>query len=280
MSMGSMVFRKIGEHICQTKRRRFNMFKEKFLILFAVFFMGIVFSLSSYGKDEDSFDCPRAKYVGDINKRGNVRNATMAFDLLLNKEDRNVRDALLSTSFLKEKNKPIDYYAPWKAHDNNKKTAWVEGTKGSGIGEKIYCSLLGFPLDEVCKFLVDFVIINGYARDNKLFKANNRVKRAKLTVYEAQWDICGGYYSQRVGKVMKNSSKIVEIRDSPDEQTISIDVAGLKFVKKKSGSPVMFMAELEILDVYRGTKFNDTCISEFRVSKVDKEKVVRKNSKN
>jgi len=34
-------------------------------------------------EEEDNFsDCP--KYIGDLNKRGNVRNVTEAFDLLLN----------------------------------------------------------------------------------------------------------------------------------------------------------------------------------------------------
>ncbi len=254
------------------------MFKKKFLMFFAVFFMGIVFSFSLYGKEKDSFNCPMAKYVGDVKKRGNVKNATVAFDLLLNQEK--MYDAIVSTSFLRERKKPLEYYGPGQASDGNRDTAWVEGKKGSGIGEKIYCDIIGFSVDKVPQFRVDFLVINGYARDKKLFKANNRVRKAKFTVYEAQWDVCGDQYAQRFGRLMKNMSKVVKLRDSLDEQIISMDVGASKSIKKKSGHSVMFMAELEILDVYKGSKFNDTCISEFRVIKVDKEKekgAIKKN---
>lgn len=44
--------------------------------------------------------CP--SYEENILIRGNVKNATMAFDLLLNQEDE-IKDSIVSTSYLKEK---------------------------------------------------------------------------------------------------------------------------------------------------------------------------------
>ena len=113
------------------------------ILLIALITISVVISYTkvfTQDIEDDPFpDCP--KYVGDLNKRGNVKNATGAFDLLLNQDD-DIKDSIVSTSFLKEKGKPEDYYAPWKANDKNKNTSWVAG-KNSGIGEKIYMNIIG-----------------------------------------------------------------------------------------------------------------------------------------
>lgn len=216
--------------------------------------------------EENPFpECPQ--YEGDINKRGNVKNATVAFDLLLNREDR-IKDGVVSTSFLKEKAKPVDYYAPWKANDNNVKTAWVEGKKGDGIGEKIYLNIIGRPADEFKAMKINFFIINGYAENEKLFLLNNRIKKAKLTIYEAKFDICGGNYSKRYSNLMLNSSNIIMLKDTMEGQLIPVEIKEIKSIKNNNNSsysPYLFIAELEILEIYKGSKFDDSCISEFRV---------------
>lgn len=219
--------------------------------------------------EENQFpECPQ--YEGDINKRGNVKNATVAFDLLLNREDR-IKDGVVSTSFLKEKAKPVDYYAPWKANDNNVRTAWVEGKKGDGIGEKIYLNIIGRPADEFKAMKINFFIINGYAENEKLFLLNNRIKKAKLTIYEAKFDICGGNYSKRYSNLMLNSSNIIMLKDTMEGQLIPVEIKEIKSIKNNNNnssySPYLFIAELEILEIYKGSKFDDSCISEFRVMK-------------
>lgn len=211
--------------------------------------------------EEDLFpECP--KYEGSINERGNVKNAIRAFDLLLNQED-DYKDSIVSSSFLKEKNKPADYYAPWKANDTNNKTAWAEGKKGDGVGEKLYL----MPVGKFKTKKINFSITNGYAETEKLYLANNRVKKAKLTIYEARFDICGGYYSARRSDLLINTSKIIELKDTMEPQKIIIEVDDKKTQTddKEMSKLVLFMAELEILEVYKGTKYDDTCISEFNI---------------
>jgi len=220
---------------------------------------------------ENSFsDCPR--YEGDINKRGNVKNATVAFDLLLNQEDR-IKDGVVSTSFLKEKAKPVDYYAPWKVNDNDIKTAWVEGKKGDGVGEKIFLDIIGRPANEFKAMKINFFIINGYAENEKLFLLNNRIKKAKLTIYEAKFDICGGNYSKRYSNLMLNSSNIIMLKDTMEGQLIPVEIKEIKSIKNNNNndsySPYLFIAELEILEIYKGSKFDDTCISEFNIKGID-----------
>jgi len=221
--------------------------------------------------EEDPFpDCP--KYVGDMNKRGNVKNATEAFDLLLNQEDE-IKDSIVSTSFLKEKGKPDDYYAPWRANDKNKNTAWVAGRKNGGIGETIYIDIIGRQVKQFKPLTINFNIINGYAASEDLFNLNNRVKKAKLTIYEARWGVCGGYYSGRLSDLAVNNYKIIDLPDTSDPQSIQMKIQTIKSVKKidedTKYDSYSFMAEIEILEIYKGKKYNDTCISEFNVRYFD-----------
>ena len=218
--------------------------------------------------EEDPFpDCP--KYVGDLNKRGNVKDATEAFVLLLN-QDYEIIDSIVSTSFLKEKGKPDDYYAPWRANDNNKNTAWVAGKKG-GIGEKIYIKITGIRVDYFRPLVIDFNIINGYVASEELFNFNNRVKKAKLTIYEASWDLCGGFYSTRLSDLAVNNYMIIDLPDTRDAQKIRMKIPAIKSNATR-GYAYLFIAELEILEIYKGKKYNDTCISEFNVKDVTDDK--------
>ena len=219
--------------------------------------------------DEERFP-GSSKYVGDLNKRGNVKNATEAFDLLLGWRDE-IKDSVVSTSFLKEKGKPDDSYAPWRANDNDKKTAWVEGVKGDGIGEKIYIKIQSTDVERFKPWTVNFNIINGCAASEALFKSNTRVKKAKLTIYEARHTL-GTDIDIRTSDLVINTHKIIDLPDTSIAQNIQMKIPAIKSVKKIDDNNrydfYLFMAELEILEVYKGTKYSDTCISEFNVKDV------------
>ena len=210
-----------------------------------------------------------------MNIRGNVKNATEAFDLLLGGRDK-TKDSVVSTSFLKEKGKPNDTYAPWRANDKDKNTAWVEGAKGDGIGEKIYIKIKKMIFVEDFKpITLNFGIINGCVASEELFYLNNRVKKAKLTVYEARWGICGVAFKRKSNLVI-NNYKIIDLPDTSSVQNIQMKIPAIKLIEKlekdTTYDPYFFMVELEILEVYKGTKYNDTCITEFNVKDVIEEK--------
>lgn len=103
-------------------------------------------------------------------------------------------------------------------------TPWVEGVSGSGIGE-------GFSIECERDYLL---IMNGFISYDKpyLYKQNNRIKKLKVTG-------------------LKNGiEKTYEVLDTPHPQTI--DVSDFK----DSGD-----IRIEIADVYKGTKFDDTCMN-------------------
>ncbi len=107
-------------------------------------------------------------------------------------------------------------------------TPWVESAKEAGIGE-------GFTIRKASsgslpKYLL---LMNGYISYEKpyLYKQNNRIKKIKVTGLES-------------GK-----SKILDVLDTPHPQTVDIS-----FLTKPEDIRV------EIADVYKGTKYDDTCL--------------------
>ena len=121
---------------------------------------------------------------------------------------------------------------------NSQIRPWVEGKKGDGIGESFEFDTTypkgGLPLD--------VRILNGYVDPLKphLFKENNRIKKALL---ETDTGI----------------KKEVEFRDEVVFTQIILpdDVKHIK---------------LTILEVYKGTKYQDTCITSVEVNRKESER--------
>ncbi|SFJ04458.1 hypothetical protein SAMN04487775_11244 [Treponema bryantii] len=108
-------------------------------------------------------------------------------------------------------------------------TPWVEGVKGDGIGE-------GFTIEgkQFAKPLGPYLfIINGYISYEKpyLYKQNNRIKKIKVTGLKS------------------GNSRILDVLDTPHPQTVDIS-----FITQPEDIRV------EIADVYKGTKYDDTCL--------------------
>lgn len=105
-------------------------------------------------------------------------------------------------------------------------TPWVEGVKGDGIGE-------GFTFARDSRPFNYLLIMNGYISYDKpyLYKYNNRVKKLKLT------------------GLKNGKSQVVDILDTPHPQTID-----LSFLEEEED------VRIEIADVYKGTKYDDTCL--------------------
>ncbi len=118
------------------------------------------------------------------------------------------------------------------------KEPWVEGKQGDGIGEKIFISTYGKAL----------YILNGFYSYNKpyLWEQNSRVKKIRIhfTTNPEYPDLD------------------IELKDTSRLQKFII----LPNFKDVLGTQKM---ELEILEVYPGSKYHDTCINGIIVSAVD-----------
>lgn len=106
-------------------------------------------------------------------------------------------------------------------------TPWVEAAPGDGIGE-------GFTLvNSWGEVYSTILLMNGYISYEKpyLYKQNNRVKKIK------------------VKGLKSGKEKILDVLDTPHPQTVDIS-----FITEPEDIRV------EIADVYKGSKYDDTCL--------------------
>ena len=130
--------------------------------------------------------------------------------------------------------------------DGNINTAWVEGKTDSGINEFIEIELANNPK------LAAIIIVNGYTKSEKTYYTNNRIKKLKVEI-------------EFVENEHRNSfSEEIELEDIP-YQLIDIKsftpMASILFDSGDWGTKTKRI-KLTILDVYKGTTYDDTCISE------------------
>jgi hypothetical protein len=132
-------------------------------------------------------------------------------------------------------------YAPENAHDGKKETVWVEGDVNDGIGERLTFTfdMRGKEKDPAGYELgVSGVsIINGFARSEKLWRANSRVKDLKV--------IYNGRYLTTV-----------HLEDTIKSQRIALP----KMVFRPGRQEKI---TFEIADVYAGEEHRDTALADF-----------------
>jgi len=125
-------------------------------------------------------------------------------------------------------------YDAFNVLDGNKNTAWIEGANGSGIGEWIQLSANSL------QNVTGISLLNGYVKDKDSYEKNSRPKRIKIE------------FSDGI-----SFEKTLADEDWYDEYGKQI----ITFDKEISTAYV----KITILDVYKGTHYDDTCISEIKL---------------
>lgn len=148
-------------------------------------------------------------------------------------------------------------YAPGLVTDNDTKTAWVEGAKDYGIGEVLVVSCIDLkkPVQ----------IWSGYGKSPAIFVQNSRPKKIKLLVVQSEAADPTQYGSwYRNLKVIKQTE--VELKDLNGFQPLGIPAfsASSYTDKDQNKRDYNYFLAIVILDVYKGTKYSDTCISEIK----------------
>ncbi|MBI3234856.1 MAG: hypothetical protein HYZ42_12620 [Bacteroidetes bacterium] len=155
-------------------------------------------------------------------------------------------DTVRASSCLKSM-KGINYSAG-NAGDLSYKTAWIEGAVGYGIGEYL---LYRFPPHQ--PRITKIIVVNGYVKSEKAWRENSRVKRLKV------------YYN---GKPFA----ILNLADTRREQTFTIQPLGYgdrNNMKKIMANKPWWSLKFEIMDVYKGEKYDETAISEIYFDGMD-----------
>jgi hypothetical protein len=115
-------------------------------------------------------------------------------------------------------------YDSGNALDRNPATAWVEGVGGPGVGEQLVFTFLR-PVT-----LVRLGFDIGFDRDDRIFAANNRVRRAMLL-----------------------------FSDGSVQQVEFLDQRGMQYLSLADVTTTKLTVVIDA--VYPGTKYDDTCIA-------------------
>ena len=142
-------------------------------------------------------------------------------------------------------------------------TAWCEGVAGYGIGEHVKMSVktkaqLEGKDDEI--YFMSLLIVNGYARDTTVWKNNSRVKILRLYVGDKHW--CDLHLSDIIKPQIFNIPSIFPAKSGRKIPETGKFAKPLDYEYEWPNTPV-YQTDLifEIIEVYRGDKFDDTCIT-------------------
>ncbi|MBO7496931.1 MAG: hypothetical protein J6T98_10285 [Salinivirgaceae bacterium] len=127
-------------------------------------------------------------------------------------------------------------YAEKNLHDLYYNTAWVEGVSGYGVGEWVkYTFRANNPR------ITNIHVVNGYVKSDAAWKNNSRVKKLKVYVNDKPY-------------------LILNLEDSRSDQDFEISPLT---------NSVEWTMKFEILEVYKGDKYDDTALSEIYFSGLD-----------
>jgi hypothetical protein len=140
----------------------------------------------------------------------------------------------LSASSVLPDNGTINYSAE-NMNDGLETTAWAEGAKGLGIGEKIFARVSCDSKTHNVSFW-GIRIANGYQKDSSIWKANSRIK--SLKVYQNAKPFLIIHLQDQMG--------VQRVKWRPD------------IMKLNNGDLITF----EITEVYKGDKYEDVAVSD------------------
>lgn len=144
-----------------------------------------------------------------------------------------------TSSFLFIDEENVNNHNGWRACDGNWDTAWVEGVDGPGLGEWLELNFRpwwnangknNYHLVNVFRIS----IVNGFGKNKALYFANNRVKRIEL-----------------------------EFSDGSKEEVVLQDgILEWQRIELKNKNIWASWVKVTIKEVYKGKKYDDTCIGE------------------
>ena len=147
-------------------------------------------------------------------------------------------------------------YSMGNIGDGNTASAWVEGVDGYGIGEVLIVPCL--DLSQPIK------IWSGYGKSSNSFYNNSRPKQVRLIIVQAEMDGATQYGTMYKNLQMVSQSK-VKLEDINGYQSLETPYyKASSYESEAEQRDYTYFLGLEIVDVYKGTKWDDTCISEIR----------------
>jgi hypothetical protein len=178
-------------------------------------------------------ECDEVRVTIDDVRAGSEWNDTCISEIEPVFADGRVRH--MASSCLVESSSDICRFHPIKIDDGDPATCWAEGVLGPGVGEWVEMSW------ELPRAITGFTILPGFARDEGTWLANGRPADVKVELYRQD------------ERVYEES---FALEDVMAEQTFDFALGTFEDVDR---------CRFFIEGVYRGDKYDDTCISEIQL---------------
>lgn len=157
--------------------------------------------------------------------------------------------------------KDMGKYGATNLSDNDPSTCWAEGSNGDGTGEYI--------LFTIPENTASIKIKNGYQKNETIYYSNNRPKKIELTLYASY---------QPAGYITESHTGFFISEPLATTQTILEDKLGFQEIKTgfnwgnineelshdNTFDKGRFILKIKIIEVYKGSKWNDACISDIK----------------
>ncbi|MFP4114629.1 MAG: NADase-type glycan-binding domain-containing protein [Spirochaetales bacterium] len=159
--------------------------------------------------------------------------------------------------------------------DGDQYTGWSEGTDGDGTGEALW-----LEIEAGCDTLL---LKNGFGRSMDLFSKNNRVASLDVTLWigylpAAMVTEHGPLYvvadtGQQESLRIEDNREVQEHRfafdyEAAQRRGLQLEDRFMGFAVEEDLPPsiekMVFLLRMEITGVYRGNRWNDTCLTELR----------------
>lgn len=138
-------------------------------------------------------------------------------------------------------------YEPQNAHDFSYKEAWVEGVDGYGIGE-----YLSYKFDASSPRISEIIVVNGYVKSAASYRDNCRVKKLKVYIDDKPY-------------------AILNLNDERSAQHFKVGPLGISEREDWNALKNLpnWTLKFEIMEVYKGDRYEDTVISEIYFDGLD-----------
>lgn len=160
-----------------------------------------------------------------------------------------------------------NHYGPDNLFDDNPNTCWCEGKPDDGIGEAIFVAVeKGSPA---------LFFRNGYTKRADLFEKNNRIRTFAATLFQvdtAPPQPLSNPVRLRAKPVAGPFSLTLADQMAVQRVALPFDWQLLPAVASEPGapasddsetlSPFRYVLQLGIADIYSGSRYNDTCLSD------------------
>ena len=177
-----------------------------------------------------------------------------------------------SSSELEADNYPEDYdmagyvdygiYGSLNLSDSNPNTCWAEGSESDGIGEFIWMT--------IPENIITIRIRNGYQKNETIYFANNRPKSFEFELFASYQP--SGYVTEShdgffISELISSSSAAIEDKLGYQDIKLGFDWPEIhsQLSNDRTFDKDRFILKIKIIDIYKGTKWNDACISDINV---------------